>query len=168
MKVFIHARVNKIHSYLAPGYGYNSGYEWHYIYDMEGEDGKTYVWKTTKVMKIIHRNMDCSSRKSNEVFEGDEIFLVGNFKCESEYKGRPQILINRVEVKERTFAAPSPEEIVESQIASIMPWDKKVIVPYWEYKQKYSDCETIKNSYDEFHKTIAIIIRNYDERMATA
>ena len=162
MKIFAQVKVNKIHSYIGESYNPYDGYEKYYIYTMKGEDGNTYVWKTTKVMMIHNREMDCATREDNYINEGDEIDIVGSFKCDSEYKGQPQKVITRVEVQCRTFAAPSEEEIIESQMNSVGPKDKVLVVPYWKFKNEFSDCETVLNSYDPYNKCITIIVRDYD------
>lgn len=163
-KIFTKVKLEKIHSYEAPKYGYSHGSEIHYIYVMKGEDGKTYVWKTAQVMRIFNNN-DCICRPGdNDCYEGDELFIVGTFRGESEFRGQLQTLINRVEVKERFFAGLTPEEKLKKQLASVGPEDKILRVFYGEYKKNYSDCETVMFSYDASDKTIEIIVRNFDKR----
>ena len=159
-KVRLNVKVRKIYSYEAPGYGYNKGYETHYIYVMQGEDGKIYVWKTTKVMRILNREFDCCPREENKIYEGDELHLTAYLKAHSMYKGVPQILVTKVEVIERMIAVLNPEEKLNCQLESIMPWDEVKEVSYKDYKNKYSKCETVLYSYDASNKTIKIIIRN--------
>ena len=163
-KLFLNVKVNNIYSYEAPAYGYNSDYETHYIYNMLGDDGNCYVWKTTKVMRVGSDVRDCTSREDKKVYPGDHLFLMGTFKCNSEYKGNPQIIINRVQVKERMFAAKTPLEIIEDQINSIRYCDKIKRISYREYKEKYPNNETILDSYDVVNKTIEVIFRDYESQ----
>ena len=165
MKIVAEVKVNRIHSYSAPSYNPYDGYETHYIYDMTSiEDGKNYVWKTTKVMRIHNRNYDCCCRPENTIYPGDVIRITGNFKANVEYKGNPQVLISRVEVVERMFAEMSPSEKIDAQLASVTPFDKLIEMSYKEYKNKFADCETILNSYNQYNKTIVVIVRDYDNR----
>lgn len=160
-KIFVNVKLEKIHSYMAPGYGYKSGYETHYIYVMKGDDGKTYVWKTSQIMKVANPNFDCIHRHNdNNCYEGDVLYISGNFKCESEFRGQIQTLINRVEVLERSVAGNTPEEKLQIQLNSVKDNDKIVEMSYREYKTKYDGCETVLFSYNSFNKTIKVIIRN--------
>ena len=174
--------MKRIYSYEAPAFGY--GYETRYIYNMVGEDGKVYVWKTTTKMYLEvpytgepgwHSFTD---RKGNPVDykpinEGDCIKIKATFKGESEYKGQPQTEVNRVKVIERTFKAETPEEKAarlererkakaQAQRDSVKEGDVIWRMPYKQFKEHYSDCETIVDSYrDERNRpsTIEVIIR---------
>lgn len=162
-KIFVNVKLEKIHSYEAPGYGYKSGYETHYIYVMKSDDGKTYVWKTSQVMRINNPDFDCIHRhEDNDCYEGDVLYISGNFRCESEFRGQMQTLINRVEVLERSHAGKTPEEKLQLQLDSVGINDKIVKMPYREYKTKYDGFETVMFSYDATDKTIEVIIRNFN------
>lgn len=163
-KVFVEVKLNKISSYVAPSYNPYEGYETRYIYTMRGNDGKVYVWKTTKVLSVNSNTLDCICREDDSAcYEGDVLFITGSIKGEDEYKGEKQILLTRVEVKERFEAVPSTEERIADQLSSVRPVDKLLRISYREYKNKYEKCETILNSYDPAYKTILIIVRDYEE-----
>lgn len=163
-KVFTQVKLNRISSYMAPSYNPYDGYETRYIYTMNDADGRTYVWKTTKILSVLKNAIDCVFREDdNSCYEGDVLFITGSIKGEEEYKGQKQTVLTRVEVKQRVEAVPSTEEKIAAQMSSIRPTDKLVRMSYREYKNSYNDCETILNSYDPVYKNISVIIRDYKE-----
>lgn len=170
--------MKNIYSYEAPAYGY--GYETRYIYTMESEDGTCYVWKTTAYMaeKFLDENgwdIDSTGRKWNysPINKGDVIRITASIKGQSEYKGQPQTELTRVKLVERTFKAKTWEEIQaereaekqakkEEQLASIQGGDMLWEMPYKQYKEHYSDCETLEGSFKRTEAgvaTIGVIIR---------
>ena len=181
-RIQISVEMNNIYSFQAPAYGY--GYETRYIYTMSGEDGKTYVWKTSAFMSVDvpytgepgwHSFED---RKGNPVDhepinKGDRIVIKATVKGESEYKGQPQTELTRVTVVERSYKAKTREEIEaerqaerqakrQEQLDSIREGDFIWRMPYKQYKEHYSDCETVIDSYekrDYYPGTIEVIIR---------
>lgn len=179
--------VKGIYSYQRAAYGY--GTETAYIYNMVAEDGTVYVWKTTAFMAIevpytgkpgFHNFED---RKGNpieysQINKGDKVVITASVKEQSEYKGQPQTVVTRVKVKERTFAAETWEERkarkeaekkakAQEQKDSLAGKDFIWRMPYKQYKEHYSDCETVANSYDsgvrngrKLHvATIEVIVR---------
>lgn len=184
-RVQIAVEMKGVYSYEAPAYGY--GYETRYIYTMLGEDGKTYVWKTTAFMTVDvpytgkpggHYWED---RKGNPVDKlpinkGDKIVIKATIKGEDEYNGQPQTELTRVVVVERTFKAKTPEEIEaerkaaneakkQEQLDSICGGDFIWKMPYKQYKEHYSDCETVVDSfkpasdYGRIPATVEVIVR---------
>lgn len=138
------------------------------IYKMEGEDGTVYVWKTSSVLGIDHgEGMGWES-----VSYGDVIRIKGTVKDFSEYKGSPQIELTRVKTLEVVKKALTREEKAEikkeEQLASLNGDDFVWTMPYKQYKEHYSDCETIAGSYQTYFTpdgyclrpaTIDVIIR---------
>lgn len=166
-----------IYSYEAPAYGY--GYETRYIYNMVGEDGTVYVWKTTAFMceqipETDEREIRLG-RKWNysKINKGDMIQIKATVKGQSEYKGQPQTEITRVTVVKRLTKAKTWEEIQaereaekaakkQEQINSLVGEDFIWRMPYKQYKEHYNDCETVIGSYEKFDRapgTIEVIIR---------
>ncbi len=174
--------MTNIYEYEAPAFGY--GYETRYIYTMTAEDGTVYVWKTTAYMCVEvpytgepgwHSFTD---RKGNPVDyarinKGDVIKVKASVKGESEYKGQPQTEVIRVKVIERTFKAETPEERAarvekerearaQEQRDSLNGQDFIWTMPYKQFKEHYSDCETVEGSFKRHSNrpcTIAVIIR---------
>lgn len=177
----IKVKVINSYGYEAPAFTY--GYETHYIHTFKDEDGKVYVWKTTKSLMIEkpytgkkgHHNFE--DRNGNPVEysainKGSVIRIAATVKGESEYKGQPQTVINRVKVLEVIEASLSKEEWIqkkaEEQLASLNENDCVLEMPYRQYKNHYSDCEAVAGSYTEYldskgyfiqSPTIKVIIR---------
>lgn len=171
--------MKNIYSYERPAFGY--GTETAYIYTMVDENGKIYVYKTTAFLceKFLDEkegwDIDAKGRAWNysPINKGDVIRITASVKGETEYKGQPQTELTRVSVKERTFKAKTWEEIQaeqevakearkQEQLESITAGDMIWTMPYKQYKEHYSDCETLEGSFEKHDKrpaTIAVIIR---------
>ena len=175
-RINLELTMKRIYSYTAPSYGY--GYETRYIYTMEDNSGKQYVWKTTSAMGILAENNRKDGYEYNEktgkyydflnINNGDIVKLSATIKEESEYNGVPQTVLTRVKVLERVYDA--SEEIARKreskkadQIASLTGEDFIWNMPYRQYKEHYSDCETVIDSFDDhegrYPATISVIIR---------
>ena len=144
-KVELKVKMNGIYSFEIPSYrGY--GYDTKYIYNMSSEDGKVYVWKTTCEMWLPYGSERMLAQ------EEDVIRIVGFLKGEQEYKGVKQTLLCDVKCKEVFEYGRSWEERKaqkrQKQIESMGLGDRIVEVTYREYKQKFSDCETLENSFE--------------------
>lgn len=155
--------MTNIYKYEAPAFGY--GYEERYIYTMTAEDGTVYVWKTTTFMVYEYEDEKGWLTKRNgktyntqKVDKGDVIKITATVKGESEYKGQPQTEVNRVRVLSVEFKAETWEEKqarleaerkarVEEQMNSIKGDDFVWEMPYKQFKEHYSDCETIEGSF---------------------
>lgn len=146
-------------------YEYQTTFGWqtqdHYIYTMEDADGNILVWKTTKFMGF----WDYEKQIGFAYKRGDKIEITGTVKAHSEYKDTPQTEIQRCKYKiiERT---PTKEELEakkrSEQLASIGDGDFIWKMPYGQYKEHYSDCETIAGSFQTHRNrpaTIDVIIR---------
>ena len=103
------------------------------------ESGNVYVWFTSAIFK---------SRR------GDTVKLRGTIKAHDEYKGTKQTVLTRCKVE--TISSPidrakkqKEEQVINGDI---------LIMPYRQYKNHYSDCATVKNSYNEHEHTIGVII----------
>lgn len=177
-RIEITVTMKGIYSYEAPAYGY--GYETRYIYNMLGEDGTVYVWKTTAYMGLYVDDKNghfCNSKGVWQEFyginKGDVIRITASVKGESEYKGEPQTELTRVKVVERLFAAETYEERqkriaaekaqkAQEQRDSLTGQDFIWRMPYKQYKEHYSDCETVAGSFARNPKsvcTIEVIVR---------
>lgn len=108
-----------------------------YTYIFEDTDGHTVVWKTSKDL--------------GDIGYGSIITLTGKIKGESEYKGNPQTLVTRCHMNQVLFEGYTEEEYKEikkqRQLESLADDCEIVTVSYKEYKEKYSNCETVINSF---------------------
>ena len=155
----------------------------HYIYKFVTEDGKIYVWKTTKYAgfdkKVVDpRNPELVRYEFDGIGKGDILDITATIKGESEYKGEPQTDIERVKLLGRSYKAETPAErkarieaenaeIAREQRESLSGEDKIVRMDYKRYKEHYSDCETVKGSYrcDKYSPaTIEVIVREGREK----
>lgn len=142
------------------------------IYKFLGEDGKTYVWKTTGYLSLMVEvpygtrgtyMVDTEKQKawiSDGANEGDKMIITASVKGESEYKGEPQTELTRVKIKEYLFRAETAEEKAkrikaekeakkQEQLDSLKGEDFIWKMPYHQYKDHYSDCETVIDSYEK-------------------
>lgn len=186
-RIELRVTMQGIYSYKAPAYGY--GYETRYIYKMVDDNGNVYVWKTTSFL-VVH--VPYTGKKGNHNYEdkngnpydikkvnkGDILNIKATVKGESEYNGEKQTEVNRVTIVSREFAAETYEEMMErkareraervkAQYDSIKEGDFIWQMPYRQYKEHYSDCETIEGSYNQPESyrrrsvpTIKVIIRD--------
>lgn len=184
-RIQLSVEMKGIYSFEVPAYGY--GMETRYIYNMVGEDGTVYVWKTSKFwccpiygVDTIGHNTDSQGRAyvPSRIVKGDKLIITATVKGQEEYKGEQQTLLTRVKLVERVFHAESWEEAQErkaqerkqqkqEQLNSIKGGDMIWRMPYKQYKEHYSDCETVIDSYDNGEKaqsryaeaTVQVIIR---------
>ena len=177
-RINVQVTMQGIYSYEAPSYaGY--GMDTHYIYNMVDEDGVVYVWKTTTFMGMYveaedgHFYMRGRNYNFEPINKGDVIGIRATVKGESEYKGQPQTEINRVKVLYRIFKAKTWEEVQEEkraareqkakeQAESLHGEDFIWRMPYRQYKEHYSDCETVEGSFErrmDRPSTIEVIVR---------
>lgn len=139
------------------------------VFKMEDAEGNCIVWNTTSWIedkKFVDDNGMCKN-----IPEGSRLLVTATVKEHSEYKGTQQTLLNRPKFKLVELAKTEDEirqEKVEAQKATLTDKDFIWEMPYRQYKEHYSDCETIIGSYDphvdsqgcpQGHATIKVIIR---------
>lgn len=150
--------------------------ETHRIFKFEDASGNCIVWNTTgwiEDKKFVDKHGMCKP-----IFPGSKLQITATVKEHSEYKGTKQTVISRPRFK-LIEAAKSAEEIRrekeaaqeqkrQEQLASIKGNDFIWEMPYKQYREHYSDCETVIGSYDDKtddhgfqhgHPTIKVIIR---------
>ena len=137
----------------------------HYIHSFEDAEGNVIVWKTTGTVDYFEDG------KCIIVTEGSTIELTGTVKDHSMYKDTEQTVFSRCKVKliERAKTKDEIEqEKAEAQEASLCEGDYIWEMPYRQFKEHYSDCETIIGSFDSHEDsrgfrqgeaTIKVIIR---------
>lgn len=172
--------MTNIYRYTRPAYGY--GEEERYIYTMQDEEGTVYVWKTGT---FFVENIPCGESRAHfidkdgkgwdvdAIRKGDVLKIKASVKGQGEYKGQPQTEIQRVKLVERISKGKTWEEILDEKEAaknqkkreqqeSIREEDLVMTMPYRQYKEHYSDCETVIDSYENRNgnKVIQVIIRD--------
>ena len=161
---------------------YQTHYAWvtqtHTIFVFEDADGQVYVWNTQSWFSIKTETLTSETGETRDIYDsierGDIVTIKGTIKEFGEYNGTPQTVLTRVKVIERTFRADRWEEIQaakqaareakrEAQLASLQGEDFIWEMPYAQYKEYYSDCETVTDSYRVSErggcKLISVIIR---------
>ena len=140
-----------------------------YIYTMKDADGNIFVWKTGSIMAIE----DAKDKVGRSIWycikKKDKIQITGTVKDHSVYKDEDQTVLTRVKIKAVIEKTITWEEKVQSrqdeQLATLQGGDFVWTMPYKQYKEHYSDCETIYGSFESkdirINKpaTIAVIIR---------
>lgn len=177
MRTEIKVTIKNIYKYEKPGYGYYASPVEAYIYTMIGEDGKTYVWKTTSVLfekvestkgnAIEHDSKTDKWYSHKDINRGDVIRIKATIKGESEYKGQPQTEVQRVVLVDRLVEAETKEQYIarkaEEQEQSLADGDIIWEMPYRQYKDHYADCETVRGSFrrtERGESLIKVIIRD--------
>lgn len=150
--------------------------EEHFIWILEDADGNCIVWNTTSWLedkKFVDEHGMCKP-----IFEGSTLLLTATIKEHSEYNGTKQTVVSRPRFKLIELAK-SPDEIAkereaeqkrkkQEQLNSLSVNDFVWEMPYKQYKEHYSDCETLVGSFDNKtdsrgvshgHPTIKVIIR---------
>ena len=129
------------------------------IYTMEDADGNVLVWKTSAVLGMDKTNPD-GTIWFDGVRKGDTFTFKATVKEHSEYKGTRQTVLTRVKVSSVEHG-PTKEERdaakAEAQKASLQGEDFIWEMPYKQYKEHYSDCETVAGSFRERYDGKAVI-----------
>lgn len=130
--------------------------EKNYIYTMEDANGNMLVWKTASLLDVPVKN----GEEIDFIHRGDMMRIKGTVKEHSEYKGDKQTVLARCKYS-LIEHAPDPVEVKrEEQKASLADGDFIWEMPYKQYKEHYSDCETLAYSYNKEEGTIKVIIRH--------
>lgn len=144
------------YSFDRPAFGY--GTETVTIYKIAGNDGKTYVWKTTgdlgMQIEVPFETRGAylydSDRRKAWVWrspnKGDTVTITAAVKGETEYKGEPQIELQRCKVLE-IIEKPEEPKPAKREIAPLQDGDQIIQMPYKQFKDHYADCETVPGSF---------------------
>jgi len=138
------------------------------VYKMQDADGNILVWKTSSGNLGIESVNQRGDYVWDNVHKGDSFTCKATVKENGEYKGEPQTSLTRVKVLSISHV-PTKQELDErkaqEQLDSLQGEDFIWRMPYKQYKEHYSDCETVAGSFDngeQFHtrtSTIQVIIR---------
>lgn len=134
-----------------------------YIYTMQDADGNVYVWKTTCDLSFYDEKSEVGF---DWIRKGDTLRITGKVKAHEEYNGTKQTELTRCKFVLLQHGI-TEEEIKERKKAeqreSLQEGDFIWKMPYRQYKEHYSDCETIIDSYEDYNHqrpaTIEVIIR---------
>lgn len=149
--------------------------KYNYISRFNGNDCVFYCFQDALDNSYIFNTSSPLEIADDELDRGDEVLITGNIKSVGEYDGKPQTKLVKVQVIERLHREDRWEEIKEKrrlqelkeaewQRSSVTKYDKIERMSYKKYKNEYADCETVKQSYDEYSRTIEVIIRDFDLR----
>lgn len=129
----------------------NYGYRWqtNHIYKFADKYDNVYVWKTGNV--LYKEDMNGDEIITTYINKGDIINIKASIKGESEYRGEHQTVLTRVTVTdiiERALTKEEKEEIRKNeQLNSLGDNDFIWEMPYKQFKEHYSDCETLAGSF---------------------
>lgn len=116
-----------------------------YLYKFEDKDGNVLTWKTATVPSL-------PGEEDEILRKGDTVTFKATVKEHGAYKGEDQTVLSRVKILEIQHG-PTRAELDEAkkqeQLASLREGDQIVPMSYANYKEHYSDCETVAGSYDD-------------------
>lgn len=127
----------------------------HYIHTFEDNDGNVIVWKSTNCVGTL----DPEYGVTRPITKGSVVELTGTVKDHSQYKGTEQTVVTRCKFKVVQHAKTYDEiqqEKADAQLASLTGEDFIWEMPYKQYKEHYSDCETIVGSFNAHEDTDGI------------
>lgn len=137
----------------------------HFTHIFEDLKGNTIVWKSTNMVETIVDDAYAF------IPEGSTVELIGTVKEHDTFKDQEQTVVTRCKFKliERAKTKLEiQEEKAKAQMDSIGEHDLIWEMPYRQYKEHYSDCETVIGSFDNHEDshgnchgvpTIKVIIR---------
>lgn len=135
----------EIRARLVCKYEFSNYYGVTYLYKFEDEDGNILTWKTATILSL-------HGEKNDYPRKGDTVTFNATVKEHGAYKGEDQTVLSRVKALE-IHHGPTKDELDEAkkqeQVASLREGDQIVSMSYANYKEHYSDCETVAGSYDD-------------------
>lgn len=117
------------------------------------EDNKVYTWKTTTTLTYDDKQIERNS----------VIKITATVKGERTYKGEQQTMLTRVKVnevleqgmtKEEWLELKRNQQLEEAVASGAFLYETK----YSAYKEHYADCETLINSFNEYDRTVVVIV----------
>jgi hypothetical protein len=125
----------------------------HFIHTFEDAEGNTIIWKSTNTVFYLNDGKDNLNRKGDTeiIPKGSTVELTGTVKDHSTYKDIEQTVVTRCKFKLISLGKTKEEiqkEKAEAQMATLTGRDFIWEMHYKQYKEHYSDCETIIGSYD--------------------
>lgn len=140
-------------------YSFSNSYGTTNIHKFVDEQGNTLVWKTSKFVEWVNENAH------EFIPEGSFVEIKCTVKDHTEYNNEQQTSIIRCAFKLIKKAKTEQEKIEEkrkAQIADLKSGDQIVTMTYKNYKEHYSDCETVVGSFTEKYgkAEISVIVRS--------
>ena len=129
------------------------------VYKMEDNDGNVFVWKTSSSSLKMDRIDSDGTCTPDFVKRGDNFTVKAKIKEHSEYKGTKQTVIERAKVTEIVHTISKTQKMAMEQMESLSGEDFVWRMPYKQYKEHYSDCETVAGSYNMEDRTVSVIVR---------
>lgn len=117
------------------------------------ENNKVYTWKTTTTLTYNDEQIERNS----------VIKITATVKGERTYKGEQQTMLTRVKVnevleqgltKEEWLEMKRNQQLEEAVASGAFLYETK----YSAYKEHYADCETLINSFNEYDRTVVVIV----------
>jgi hypothetical protein len=143
-KIPFEATVKSIKEF-ASSYGYNRSFN---IYTFEDAEGNTIVWKSSSIMEVD----EGADYIPYFIKRGDKLSITATVKDHKEYKGTNQTVILRPKYKVISKSL-TREECLDMKakelLATLQEGDYTWEIPFKQYKQHYSDCETVPGSFKE-------------------
>lgn len=134
---------------FSSNYGRFYSYNIVHIYRFADKYNNVYVWKTGNV--LYKEDMNGDEIITTYINKGDIINIKASIKGESDYKGEHQTVLTRVTVTnivEKALTKEEKEEIRKNeQLNSLGDNDFIWEMPYKQFKEHYSDCETLAGSF---------------------
>lgn len=143
-KITFEATVKSIREFDS-NYGYNRSFN---IYVLEDAEGNTIVWKTSSMMMVD----EGINRPNYYIKRGDKLSINATVKDHKEYKGTNQTVILRPKYKVLSKSLTREEHLdmkAKELLATLQDGDYTWEIPFKQYKQHYSDCETVPGSFKE-------------------
>lgn len=152
--------------YLTGKYTYTTCFGATTIYKLVDADNKdrVFVWKTST--SLCKETVDADGKvKYDFVSKNDLATIKATIKAFSEYKGESQIELTRVKLLDVKHAITKEEleaQKKEEQISKLEDGDRIIKMGYKQYKEHYSDCETVAGSfvrYEDGYSDIQVIVK---------
>ena len=128
----------------------------HFTHIFEDLEGNVIVWKSTNPVDYVQDGC------YKPIPLGSKVELTGTVKDHTTYKDVEQTVVTRCNIKLIELGKTKQEiqkEKAKTQMTTLNENDFIWEMPYRQYKEHYSDCETICGSYDIEFGTIKVIIR---------
>ena len=141
-KITFEATVKSIKEFPS-SYGYNRSFN---IYTMEDADGNVIVWKSSSIMMVD----EGPNYTPYFIKRGDKLSITATVKDHKVYKDANQTVILRPKYKVLVKALTREEYLdmkAQELLATLQEGDYTWEIPFKQYKQHYSDCETIPGSF---------------------
>jgi hypothetical protein len=129
----------------------------HFTHIFEDAEGNTIVWKSTNMVEYINDG------EYKFITKGSTVELTGTVKEHGQYKGVDQTVVTRCKFKLVALAKTEAEirqEKSKAQMDSLTGKDFIWEMPYRQYKEHYSDCETVVGSFTRYEDRHGNVLRD--------